>query len=44
LRADSAFEQANLDLVCEFADVPLDRVMPWARRRYPLARLGGQAA
>jgi hypothetical protein len=44
LRADSAFEQANLDLVCDFADVPLDRVIPWARRRYPLARHGGQAA
>jgi hypothetical protein len=44
LRADSKHEQANLSLVCEFADIPLDRVIPWARRRYPIARPGGQAA
>ena len=44
LRADSKHEQANLSLVCEFADIPLDRVIPWARRRYPLARPGGLAA
>ena len=37
LRADSAHERASLDLVCDFADVPLDRVIPWARRRYPAA-------
>ena len=37
LRADSAYERANLGLVCEFADVPLDRVISWARRRYPVA-------
>jgi hypothetical protein len=37
LRADSPHEQANLQLVCEFADVPADRVIPWARRRYPIA-------
>ncbi len=37
LRADSAFEKANLALVCEFADIPADRVYLWARRRYPLA-------
>ncbi len=37
LRADSSFEAANLKLVCDFADVPADRVYLWARRRYPLA-------
>lgn len=37
LRADSPFEQANLELVCDFADIPADRVIPWARRRYPIA-------
>jgi len=37
LRADSRFEQANLELVCDFADVPADRVVLWARQRYPLA-------
>jgi hypothetical protein len=37
LRADSPFEQANLELVCDFADIPADRVIPWARGRYPIA-------
>ena len=37
LRAESPFEAENLKLVCEFADVPADRVYLWARRRYPLA-------
>ncbi len=37
LRADSPFEAANLKLVCEFADIPADRVFLWARQRYPLA-------
>jgi hypothetical protein len=37
LRADSPFEAANLELVCEFADLPADRVFLWARQRYPLA-------
>jgi hypothetical protein len=36
LRANSAFEAGNLNLVCDFADVPADRVILWARRRYPL--------
>jgi len=36
LRADSPFESANLEFVCEFADVPVDRVFLWARQRYPL--------
>jgi hypothetical protein len=34
LRADSRHEAANLELVCEFADMPADRVVLWARRRY----------
>jgi hypothetical protein len=42
LRADSPHEQANLELVCEFADITADRVIPWARRRYPIARLAGE--
>src|SRR5713226_9084132 len=37
LRAARPFEEANLALVCEFADVPADRVFLWAWRRYPLA-------
>ncbi|PYT53890.1 MAG: hypothetical protein DMG43_07810 [Acidobacteria bacterium] len=37
LRAESRFEQANLELVCDFADVPADRVVLWSRKRYPLA-------
>ncbi len=37
LRADSSYEKENLELVCEFADVPADRVYLWARQRYPLA-------
>jgi hypothetical protein len=37
LRAGSSYEKENLELVCEFADVPADRVYLWARRRYPLA-------
>ncbi len=37
LRANSAFDAANLAIVCEFADVPADRVFLWARRHYPLA-------
>ncbi|HYL62269.1 MAG TPA: hypothetical protein VE077_06570 [Candidatus Methylomirabilis sp.] len=44
LRADSPHEQANLELVCEFADIPADRVIPWARKRYPISHLCGQAS
>jgi hypothetical protein len=44
LRADSPHEQANLELVCEFADIAADRVIPWARRRYPTDRPGDLAA
>jgi len=35
LRADSPFEAADLKLVCDFADLPADRVILWARRQYP---------
>lgn len=34
LRADSPHEAENLKLVCDFADVPADRVISWARQRY----------
>ena len=37
LRADSPFEKGNLKLVCEFADISADRVVLWARQRYPVA-------
>ncbi len=47
LRADSPFEAADLKLVCDFADLPADRVFLWARRQYPLAErleCGSEAA
>jgi hypothetical protein len=34
LRGCSPFEMGNLELVCDFADVPADRVILWARQRY----------
>jgi hypothetical protein len=37
LRADGPFEAAELKLVCEFADLPDDRITSWARRRYAVA-------
>jgi hypothetical protein len=37
LRADSAHEAAGLAIVCDYADVPADRVVAWARRHYKLA-------
>jgi hypothetical protein len=37
LRADSPFEALNLEIVCELAELPADRVFSWARRRYSLA-------
>ncbi len=37
LRADTRQEAAGLKLVCDFAEVPVDRLLLWARRRYPLA-------
>lgn len=36
LRADTPYESENLKLVCEFADVPADRVILWAQERYPV--------
>jgi hypothetical protein len=36
LRADSPYEITNLKLVSEFANVPADRVVLWARTQYPL--------
>lgn len=37
LRADSSFEAADLAMVCQFADLPADRIISWARRRFVLA-------
>ncbi len=37
LRGDSLFETEDLKLACDFADLPADRILLWARRRYPLA-------
>lgn len=37
LRAQSRFEAADLALVCGFAELPMDRLVSWARRRYDLA-------
>lgn len=37
LRADNLEEAEHLKLVCEYAEVPADRVISWARRRYPPA-------
>jgi hypothetical protein len=37
LRADNFKETEHLKLVCKFAEIPADRVISWARRRYPLA-------
>jgi hypothetical protein len=34
LRADSPQEAGHLKLVCEYAEIPADRVMLWARQRY----------
>ena len=39
LRADSPHEAASLKLVCDFADVPADRVILWARRHYPVKQV-----
>ena len=35
LRAASPGEARSLALLCEFADVPYDRVVLWARRQFP---------
>ncbi len=37
LRADSPFETEDLKLVCDFAELPADRVYLCARKQYPLA-------
>ncbi len=35
LRGDGTQESANLALVCDFAAIPGDRVVTWARKKYP---------
>jgi hypothetical protein len=37
LRADRPREARSLALICDFADIPRDRVVLWARQRYPAA-------
>jgi hypothetical protein len=37
LRADSPFEAVDLAIVCQFAGLPADRIIFWARRRFALA-------
>lgn len=37
LRADTPHEEEGLRLVCDFADVPFDRVVSWAKKQYPRA-------
>jgi hypothetical protein len=34
---NSIFEAGGLNIVCDYADVPVDRVISWARRRYSFA-------
>ncbi len=36
LRADTMSEEEELKLVCDFAGLPYDRVVHWARESYPL--------
>ena len=35
LRGDSKPDAASLSLVCSFAEIPVDRVLNWARKNYP---------
>ena len=37
LRADTSHDHECLKDVCESADVPLDRVVNWARKQYRIA-------
>jgi hypothetical protein len=37
LRGDDPLVKTVLQIVCEFAAVPSDRVILWARREYPLS-------
>ncbi len=37
LRADDLQEAEHLKVVCEFADVPADRLILWARQRFAQA-------
>jgi len=34
LRADEPLEEEILNVLCEFADVPCDRIVLWARKQY----------
>lgn len=37
LRADTPGEKQELRLVCDYAEVPFDRVVTWARKHYALS-------
>jgi hypothetical protein len=37
LRADTPYDAETLDMICDFAEVPCDRVVRWARERYATA-------
>ncbi len=37
LRADSPFEAADLVMACDFAGLPADRIILWARQHFALA-------
>jgi len=37
LRADTPHEAASLAVICDFAEVPYDRVVGWARERHAVA-------
>jgi hypothetical protein len=39
LRAESPIEAAVLKMVCDYAEIPWDRLVPWARKRYPFLQL-----
>jgi hypothetical protein len=36
LRADGVSGAEDLKRICEFSEVPMDRVSLWARQRYPM--------
>lgn len=41
LRAETPGEKAELRLVCDYAEVPFDRVVKWARKHYATSALQG---
>jgi hypothetical protein len=43
LRGDNKQEAAALTTVCSFAEIPVDRVLSWARRNYPRPQLAAHS-